>query len=173
MATVRVVRLTVVMAALLVLGWCRESTASAPDDLMPLATGTRIRLDAPRFRASLWRPIVGAFHGTRMDTLEVLGNVAGEGRPSLIAIPLSSIDEVQRWSGKKGNGRMGMLVGLVVGAGVAALATSGQSDPPDTYGGRVGAVVVCGLGGMLWGGLLGSQIKTDRWEDVPLSAGGR
>ena len=172
-ATSCAVRLTVVIAAFVVLGQCGESTASAPADLMALPTGTKVRVDAPHFNASFWRPIVGTLEAVRMDTLALRGSIAGQGQPRSIAIPLSSIEGIYRWSGRKGNGRVGMVVGLVVLAGVAALTAPNKSDPGAIgfHNERLGAAVLGGLGGMLWGGILGSQIKTDRWEKVPLSPG--
>ncbi len=148
-------------------------SGGAPDNLTSLSTGTRVRVDAPRFNLSSWRPIVGTFEGERAGTLEVKGTVAGEGQPRLIAIPTSSIDGIQRWNGRKGNGRVGMVVGMVVAASVAALTASNENDPSGIgfHNNRLGATVVGGLGGILWGGLVGSQIKTDRWEKVPLGAG--
>jgi hypothetical protein len=107
-----------------------------------------------------------------MDTLDVHGSFSGKAQPRSIAIPLSTVDGIYRWDGKKGNGRVGMVVGLVVLAGLGALTTPNESDPSAIgfHNQRLGAAVVGGLGGIFWGGLLGSQIKTDRWEKVRLSA---
>ena len=145
----------------------REAVALAPDNLTTLPAGTRIRVNAPRLDSSQgrnpWVPIVGTFARVRRDTLEMQAGATRQVQASLVAIPITSIDGVERWTGRKGNGRLGMVIGLVLGAGVAALVTPTES-PENGY-----AVAAGGLGGILWGGLIGSIIKTNRWKEVPLT----
>jgi len=96
----------------------------------------------------------------RADTLEMQEEATDHGQPRFLAIPTASIDRVERWRGKKGNGRRGMVIGLVLGASVGALLTT-EDEPLNA--------VVGGLGGIAWGGLVGSAVKTDRWDKLTLS----
>ena len=90
-----------------------------------------------------------------------------------VAFPLGSGMKVEAVSGEAGHTWLGVAVGSVLGA-VAGLAVSGGSDCPSTSTSR-GGPGLCGdlaaFGGMfagaLIGGIVGSQIKKDRWTVFP------
>jgi hypothetical protein len=62
---------------------------------------------------------------------------------------------------------IGLGVGALLGLGVAAVYAEATGDPEDGLIGLLtipaGAVV-----GLIGGGIIGSQIKSDKWSDVPL-----
>jgi hypothetical protein len=130
----------------------------------PVAPGDRVRVTAPTIDR---RPLVGTLIALDVDTcaLQV------EGRADPLALPLASVIMLEV-SDQKSGIIIGAVVGGLVGGIAGAVATYAscimKCSPEEARDdalrrGAGGAVVGAGIGA-----LLGSAIKTDRWEVVPL-----
>jgi hypothetical protein len=94
---------------------------------------------------------------------------ASAGEPLLIR--LGEIHQFEVSRGQKSRWLMGLGIGFVGGAAIGAVVgyttdPEGNDLPPEGA-----AVIVGGLGaavGGLLGTIIGSTIKSDRWEEVPL-----
>jgi len=130
-----------------------------------LAPGTKVRVDAPGLLSSR---LVGTVVALRADTLEVTGRVGTPtAKPATWTglVPLSTIDNLERSHGSKGHALVGMGIGFVVGA-VIGKATYGSDNSSSDFGwGNVQAVLF-GLLGIIPGGIIGAQFRTEQWEKV-------
>ena len=98
-----------------------------------------------------------------------------EARDSSLVLPLASLTKLEVSRGQKSMAGRGALIGLgagaAVGVGTALVACAGGDC--NTDGDITGALALgLGAGGALVGAgigaLIGSSIKVDRWETVPL-----
>ena len=118
---------------------------------------------------------VGTFVAWKSDTLVVQSN------GDILALPLDSVTRLDVSWGRKTNTGKGAGIGLVLGGLAGAfigLASHEECVPrgwfscigPDfgSEGAALGGALLGGLGGLVVGALIGSAVKTDRWEEVPL-----
>jgi len=132
-------------------------------DPPPVTVGTRVRVTAPDLDVDKYDGTVAALRG---DTLTV----------GTVQVPLASVTRLDVHQGRKGNVGKGTIIGTLVGlpTGFALgvfyqQACSHASDIGETCLPLIPiGVVAVGLAGALVGGTIGSLIKTDRWEEVPL-----
>jgi hypothetical protein len=131
-----------------------------------LAPGTKIRVDAPGLLSSR---LIGTVVALRFDTLEVAAQVGtATGKPARWTglVPLSAIDNLERNYGTKGHGLAGMGIGLVAGVAIANVTRGPSSgDLPDFF---IIKEVLFGIGGVILGGILGTQFRTEQWEKVQI-----
>ncbi len=127
-------------------------TAQLPLPL-PLAPGQRVRISAPSVGAE---DLVCSVVVLRPDALMV--RAAWYNAPS--KIPTASITRLDVQRGRKSHALTGLGIGVVAGALLGGLIDGSLG------GGAVAGGVV--LGGI--GTAVGTQIKSDRWEEVPLDA---
>ena len=90
-------------------------------------------------------------------------------------IPLDKIDRLEVLKGKKRSSSKGVLIGMAAGAGIGAIAGAGVNCD-NLYDGDVGQMTCVGLfggigagSGLLFGAIIGSISKTDRWVEIPRS----
>jgi hypothetical protein len=139
----------------------------------PLIAGDRVRLTplGPSGR------IVGTVQAASSDSLYFAAE-SGSRLGSQCA-SWSSLRMAERSAGKRGHAVRGLFIGLAAGVGIGLLATTGHEhrtgDPWADFGNAVGdamseaiAVVLCGVGGLAAGAAIGGELKSDRWERVPL-----
>ena len=138
----------------------------------PSLVGQHVRLDDGKS----WQH--GTVRSVRGDSL-VLRQKSSGGREVLLALPQSSIRSMQVRTSSKGHGDQGAVVGAVVGMiagaaigvyvsqpifGSSSGSESGSGSAAAVLGGAaLGGVVFAGLGGMI-----GSLIRSDKWEELPL-----
>ena len=137
---------------------------------VPVSVGERVRIATPSQRGQY--RIVGNIVATRPDTL--LLQTADVATPRAVAVGDISTLEVSR--GRRGNGRRGMLYGVVIGASAGALLGAATYKKPDcagtflcpspdgpgldiAAGGLLGALVGIGAGG-IWG----AAHPSERWQ---------
>jgi hypothetical protein len=141
--------------------------SGAPTSDHPLAIvlppGTKIRVEAPSLLSS---QLIGKVLALRSDTLEVTGRVATPTAKSTTwtgPVPLSAIDNLERNSGSKGHGLIGMGIGLILGAAVvpALFSSSTTNNEIPDY-----SPILFGIGGAIVGGIIGAQFRTEHWEKV-------
>ena len=153
---------------------CASTHRVSTDELRP-TVGERVRISKRPKSERYGDPIIGSVTDQRMDTLVVL--VEGAGR--VIRIPLSSVKRLEVVTGRKSKAGAGALVGLVTGAITGALLGNywGSVSCSGTYGfticlekGEAAALSALGFGlaGAGLGALVGSFIKVDRWETIPV-----
>ncbi len=127
----------------------------------PIEAGSRIRVTAPAAGAD-------KLVGTWLDSDGVELRVQTEEQPSPLTISLADVTRLEVSNGRKSKWLIGAGIGAVGGAVLgAALGANMQGDFSDSDK-RIIAATGLGLAGALVGGLVGSQIKTERWEEVPL-----
>jgi hypothetical protein len=144
----------------------------------PLVPGTRVRVGLPTvtdhdgWRISTVEHLTGKATALRGDTLFV--DVGG---PSPTPVALSRVATIEVSHGTKSNVGKGALIGGLVGValGGAAYAVGCGSElygqEVSCSGGEVaGGVVLFGLGGAAAGALIGALIRTEGWEQIPLSS---
>ena len=143
------------------------------DPLPSLPFGQYVRLNA----GGKWQ--YGRLDYAGEDTLILRGgNFEGDG-DDRVAMPVSTIQRMQTRTGLKSQTVVGFSIGGIIGVVGGAVAGAALCDPsatiaggspncadapiPEVVGGFIGGIVMGGLGA-----LIGSAIKTDRWEEVPL-----
>jgi len=123
-----------------------------------LVPGTRVRVGARGTN------ITGELRGWRGDSL-----VLGVGSAEKTTLPLGELARVSAQRGYTTHPRefgvAGGVIGLLVGLATTSKTPSdGPWDDMDRYARTMGSSAI----GMLAGALLGSQIRTPVWSDVPL-----
>jgi hypothetical protein len=139
--------------------------SSAVAQEAPLRPGQRVRVRS----AVAHTPVVtGAVEAIRPDTLVVRPE---DGAGVATAIPVSSIAQLQVSQGRHSKWVTGMAIGAGVGAVAGAIigAATGREDWLTSTGeyAVMGAVLFTPIGA-LTGAVIGLQVKTERWESVPL-----
>jgi len=144
---------------------------------VPPALGARVRLTTPCALVSQpvperrnWCVLVGKLLEWRADSIDL--EVKGDRRSYNLST--ESLVEVSR--GFRSRTRQGAVIGFVVGAGSTFLLfhTSGSTDPCDASAnqdaigsaGCLGIYALGGLAGAGLGALIGSRIRTERWQMV-------
>lgn len=151
--------ITLLVAVLAIVPLTRVTAQNPP----PVTVGIRVRVTAPDLDIDKYDGTVAAVRG---DTLTV----------GTVQVGIASVTRLDVHQGRKGNVGQGAIIGTLVGlpTGLALgvfyqQACSHASDIGETCLALIpiGAVAV-GLVGALVGGTIGSLIKVDRWEEVPL-----
>ncbi len=124
----------------------------------PLASGSRVRVTAPGCGL---RGQAATFRVLRSDTLVL----------ETTECPLASVTRLDVSRGQKSNTSLGLFIGFATGAFGAVvycktLDVSGCKLFDDDLTPLV-ALVSAGVGALV-GGIVGHNIKTDLWEEVPL-----
>jgi hypothetical protein len=161
-----------VTAALTVLLVVPLSTISAQQP-PPLEVGSLVRVTSDcrpgRSRADC-RMEIGVLEAATADSVSLRLLDGGY----LNAWPLASVTRLEVSRGRKSNGGTGALYGFMAGFGVGAIwgGIAGEGYMGDAHISAAGSVVFGGLYvgaiGAIGGLLVGTFIKTDRWEEVPL-----
>lgn len=92
-----------------------------------------------------------------------------QSRTTELAIPTASVDRVWVVDGRKGNFWSGAGIGLLGGALIGGLIGSTQEvcildcSPATAFGVIIGAPA-----GFLLGGVIGAQVRSDRWREIPV-----
>jgi hypothetical protein len=140
----------------------------------PLEPGQRVRVTAPAAHLyDLEATVVSLNRDTLAFSHEAF-HVDAHGRRSretlVTRLPLMSITNLAVHAGTRSRTTTGMLIGGTTGFLIGALSTATYySSDEDGYGGYVlGGAVVTGAIGIGLGWLIGSAIRSDRWEEVPL-----
>ena len=135
--------------------------------------GTRMRVWTVNFSG---KRITGTVFSSVGDTITL--TVKGQTDP--LVVPVTSVNRLEVAKGKKSKIGTGAVVGLFAGASIGAIVgyfgtcTDQQACELDGSVGEtkaaytiIGAGVLGGIG-LLLGTGIGSAIKVDRWEEVPL-----
>ncbi|MDH3496862.1 MAG: hypothetical protein OER21_08875 [Gemmatimonadota bacterium] len=150
-----------VALVLLALGMTSPALAQ---DTVALRRGDRVRVTLPRLPARtqprLWTGVLLAF-----DTAVI----RLERRVDTVRIPLDSILQLERSLGRGPDHRLppaGGALGLILGFVVGQAKNPFRPDPEPL---EIGAVtVIGGLVGVAIGAVIGTQVRRDHWEVVPL-----
>ncbi len=159
-----------------ILAFVPLASATAQVQQPPVERGVRVRVTTPPPPCPAWytsctrdspRHYVGTFVAWKADTLVV------ETKGHTLALPWDSVTKLEVSQGQKRNTREGVLIGLLVGGvagAVVAVAIHEECErcfiDPATLPVAVATVGV--LGGVVTGAIIGSLIRTDRWQEVPL-----
>ena len=133
----------------------QDSTVPAPQ------ARVRVTTDAGRF--------VGRWLGRTADSLSIAG-----ARNEPMGFAAASVRNLEISAGRKRRTGSGAVIGLATGlvGGLVTAAVLCNDGCGDLHGFVL--VVVAGLGaggGLLIGAIIGSQIRSERWEPVPLNVG--
>ena len=146
----------------------------------PVELGTRVRIS----HECRTRTLYGG--ATRIDCRTDKGTIAAltadsvvlkVGKPATqLAVSLASVNRLEVVRGRKPNADTGAGIGLAVGFVAGAVFGYASSEECESFCmleiGREEAAVMgaamFGLGGFVFGALIGASSKTDRWEEVPL-----
>ena len=130
----------------------------------PLTTGTRVRVTV-REPGQAERQLVGPLRTFDSQTLTMS---AGES-PAQLALPRPTITRIEVSRGRRGHTVMGLLLGAVLGLSAVAIKDAGCGPDCDgTSGGQVAAVVG---GGAVLGAVVGTVVRSERWESLPWAVG--
>ncbi|HEU4928448.1 MAG TPA: hypothetical protein VFU38_01360 [Candidatus Krumholzibacteria bacterium] len=122
-----------------------------------VSTGERVRVD---FEPD--HEIEGSWVGASADSVSLSVN------GTTVHIERGSIERVHRYDGRHGNWKKGALIGALAGATCTALAYALFSESDDDWDGAGWVFAEFMVLGAVPGALIGSLIKTDTWESVPL-----
>ena len=136
----------------------------------PLSPGARVRVTTSGPSPSRQ---VGSVLELREDSLVI----RPDGRADSLAIPLARVTDIELSRGLRTQGRRGLGVGFLVGAGAGVLIglTDGD-DPPGAFFSfsaeekALMAGSMLGVAGAVVGGLVGLVSRTEKWSRVPLGA---
>jgi len=146
-----------------------------PESLLP---GNRVRVTAPQFFQKIKiskfsrkkSRLVGTVVAANADTL--FFKVDNQPEPLIMSVPFASLNRLEVSRGKKskiGSGAgVGFLIGAIAGAAIGYIADEEGNDLPPEHA----ALVVAGPGailGILIGAGIGSRMRGDSWEEVPLN----
>jgi len=144
--------------------------ALAGQGLTRLKAGDRVRLTAPSIG------VVQRQTFTLVDVTADSITLTPEGRSLTLDCALADVTSLQVQRGRKRATLRGLGIGALAGAaiGVAAGFADGD-DPPDAFiamtaGEKAVAagLALGGLGGVV-GALIGTAVKVDRWDKIPLT----
>ena len=135
----------------------------APVGMSGVMVGSRVRLTAPTV---LQGKLQGAI--TAMDEKAVV-LAADSGVP--VVVPREAITSLDVSAGRKKNALKGTVIGAAAGAVLMLVAAPVDPnncgvDSPNVCS-RGQGVGIGAVGGAVWGVLIGSFIKTDRWMHAP------
>ncbi len=158
-------RIASLVAALAVTTWsCSGYVADTS-----IAPGDTVRVTAPSMDMD---DSIGTVAALETDTL----TVKVEERADALYVPLADITKLEVRHGQRSRAGKGALIGLGVGAAagvtLAFVACAGKECYSDSNDATGVVALIFGAGGALLGAgigaIIGSSIKTDRWESVPL-----
>ena len=160
---------------------------SLAEEVLPLEKGMKVRLKrTPPPAGSSWGAsaaeraaqavpsgdwVVGELQEVTSDSLRFTllpSPSSGDGSGGEVSVPKAAVKELEVSRGMVSNTKKGAWIGLAAGGGVAAILLIADSGDEFLSGGLVVAVV--GLfagGGAAAGALVGSQIKTEDWDEAP------
>ena len=135
----------------------------------PIPRGDRVRVSAPTIDSD---PFIGTVVSMDADTLVL--DLAG--RNASLPVPVASVTSLDVSQGTTSRVISGVLIGGVIGLVVGTVvASTKQNEACGDYEGSwfcMSPWILAGIGGPAAGALLGagigSQIKVERWETVPL-----
>lgn len=142
------------------------SAAAVAQEPAPVHPGQRVRVRSTVAHAPV---LTGAVESIGRDTMIVRHE---DGAGVATAIPLSSVAQLQVSQGRHSKWVTGLLIGAGVGAVAGAIigaATYDEDDPFFSAGENAlaAALLFTPIGGLA-GAIIGLQVKTERWESVPL-----
>jgi hypothetical protein len=174
-------RSTAVCATLFALTLGAPNATIRAQSRAPTFVGERVRIStqSPARRVRH----VGRVVGVTEDSVKL----QADDRATVRSIATTDIVALDASRGQRTNGRRGMLIGALVGAGAGAITYDATyREPkcapdnffcwqlePDRGLGVFAAALVGGVVGLAAGGLVGRAIKTERWVSRPLGAGAR
>jgi hypothetical protein len=144
------------------------SSATAQATVRP---GERVRITVSRWSHSGGGRYVGTLVASTPDRLVV------ETEGDTLALPLDSWTRLEVVQGQKSHTAMGALIGSLIGGTAGAVigyaSWEENEECPEcwNWGPEVpsmGGFVIGLLGGALVGAIVGDEIKTDRWKEVPV-----
>jgi hypothetical protein len=157
-------RKPMVSVGLVALALVPFATLAAQEQPPPLEPGARVRVTAPNLGVEKQQ---ATFRALRGDTLVVTAD-------STVYCPLGHVERLDVYQGRTSHPWRGAAIGAAVG-GTAGFITGvalggGCIDSNCFTGAQVGGIlaVAGGVVGGLIGLGVGSAIKTDRWDEVPL-----
>lgn len=161
---VRAVRLALSLLLLGISG--RTAVSQETPASSRLEAGDRIRLVAPPRFPEL---STGTFAALDSEHLYVDSLIVGAGT---LSIPLAAISRLQVSAGRDHKTWTGIGIGAAVGAVAGLVLVTGFCSDPDS-GNCESAAYLTGfifgaLPGALLGGVLGSNFKGERWEEIPI-----
>lgn len=150
------------LVALLILTRCVEVTAQ---DLSNLAPGDRIRvalLKTPNRKGS------GTYHSLSNDAIIMTLEKSGK----RVKVPLAATASLEVCRRTKRNTWAGVGIGLAVGVMTGAMIGAASADSGDPYAGLapLAGMAIGAPAGLFLGAIIGSEIKTEKWEEVPLES---
>ena len=164
-----------------ILAFVPLASATAQVQRPPIEPGTRVRISHECGTRTLYG---GA---TRIDCRTDKGTIAALTADSVVlrigepatqlAVSLASVNRLEVVRGRKSNVGTGAGIGLVVGMVAGAVFGYASFEEcvsfcigPDIDRGEnaVLGAAIFGLGGTVFGALIGASSKTERWEEVPL-----
>ena len=162
-----------------ILAFVPLTSATAQVQRPPIEPGMRVRISHECGTRTLYGGATPIDCRTDKGTLAVLtadSIVLRVGEPATqLAVLLASVNRLEVVRGRKSNAATGAGIGLVVG--IVAGAVFGYASFEECVSfcigpGREGVAIlvatIFGLGGAVVGTLIGSAVKTDRWQEVPL-----
>jgi hypothetical protein len=138
---------------------------------LPIEPGDRLRITSPTFSTEVRgglrshsdneRPLIGVLRSEQPSALTLAAS-----RDSLISIPMSAVQLIEKDVGKKKDRGKGAQIGLAIGAGVGALmaAAAASGEGYLCEGCWVGALLVGAGAGAGMGAALG--VGTTAWKQV-------
>jgi hypothetical protein len=144
------------------------SSAAVAQEPAPLQPGQRVRVRSTVAHAPV---LTGAVESIGRDTL-IVRREDGAAAGVATAIPFSGIAQLQVSQGRHSRWVRGMLIGAGVGAVAGAIIGAATYDEDDWLfstgeNAVLGALLFTPIGA-LTGAVIGLQVKTERWEGVPL-----
>jgi hypothetical protein len=134
--------------------------AYVPCVAQKVVPGQRVRIRVPTKQE-----LKGKVITIRADTLTM--QLMKPGPSSTLAIPFSSITELEISKGQQGNTLKGAGFGLLGGGLMGLKARRGCGD--NSQCDLVNWLIILGAGaGVVIGGFFGSTIRVEKWEKVPL-----
>ena len=144
--------------------------AASLELLMP---GDRVRISAPEFfqKMEISQParkiksVVGTVMAANPDTLFL--KVDNQHEPMIISVPFASLKRLEVKRGKKSKIGSGAGVGFLVGAITGAAIFYNADEEGNDFSPENAALAAVKLG-ILIGAGIGLNMRSDRWEEVPL-----
>ena len=144
----------------------QETQEAEPDPSPAVIAGEQVRVTT----GSIAAPFVGLFSSWDADALEITSDSL-----TTYTIPLAEVVKLEIYRGEKKQTLVGALVGAAAGIVTGVLiANSTQSAEPGWFSeveegaSDAGYVLLSTAVGVTVGGFIGSRIRTEKWEEVPV-----